>query len=97
MAFSKTFPRTVPGTNYPLWEEVFLTADEERRCEEKCREENFVLMNECLQEAKTVAIKHGINTDENVARIAIALFEKRASHVVFWKESKAKEKFDEKK
>ncbi len=54
-------------------------------------------MNTCLAEAKTVAIKHGVNTDDNVARIAIALFEKRASHVVFWKESKAKEKFDEKK
>ena len=26
---------------------------------------------------------------------AISLFEKRASHVVYWKESKAKEKFDE--
>ena len=95
MAFSKTFPRTVPGTNYPLWEEVFLTAEEEKRCEEQCCEENFQIMNTCLAEAKTVAIKHGINTDDNVARIAIALFEKRASHVVFWKESKAKEKFDQ--
>ncbi len=97
MAFSKTFPRTVPGTNYPLWEEVFLSTEEEKGCEERCREENFQLMNECLSEAKTVAIKHGINTDDNVARIAIALFEKRASHVVFWKESCAKEKFDERK
>ncbi len=96
MAFSKTFPRTVPGTNFPLWEEVFLTAVEEREVEGQCREENFQLMSECVQEAKTLAIKHGINTDDNVARMAIALFEKRASHVVFWKESRAKEKFDEK-
>ncbi len=97
MAFSKSFPRTVAGTNYPIWEEVFLSVDEEKRCEEQCSEENFQIMNTCLAEAKMVAIKHGVNTDDNVARIAIALFEKRASHVVFWKESKAKEKFDVKR
>ena len=34
------------------------------------------------------------NTGFNVTRLAIALFEKRASHIVFLKESKAKEKFD---
>lgn len=94
MAFSKTFPRTIPGSNYPLWEEVFLTEEEERQAEERCRHENFQLMDECLQEAKMVAIKHAINEDQIRAQLAIALFEKRASHVVFWKESMAKEKFD---
>lgn len=97
MAFSKTFPRTVPGTNYPLWEEVFLTAEEEKQIEEQCRQENFLILNECIQEAKMLAIKNGINNDDNIARMAVALFEKRASHVIFWKESKAKEKFDMKK
>ena len=96
MAFSKTFPRTIPGSTYPLWEEVFLTEAEERLVEERCREENLQLLNECMQEAKNMAIKHGVNSDENVARLAVALFEKRASEVVFWKESKAKEKFEEK-
>ncbi len=96
MAFSKTFPRTIPGSNYPLWEEVFLTEEEERQAEERCRRENFQLMDECLQEAKMVAIKHAINEDQIRAQLAIALFEKRASHVVFWKESMAKEKFDQK-
>ncbi|MBU0470706.1 MAG: hypothetical protein KKA62_02095 [Nanoarchaeota archaeon] len=96
MVFSKTFPRTVAGSNYPLWEEVFLTADEEKQLEEQCRTENFRMMDECLQDGKVLAIKNGINTDENRVRLAIALFEKRASHLVFWKESKAKEKFDEK-
>ena len=96
MAFSKTFPRTIPGSTYPLWEEVFLTEAEERLVEERCREENLQLLNECMQEAKNMAIRHGVNSDENVARLAVALFEKRASHVVFWKESKAKEKFEEK-
>ena len=52
-------------------------------------------MDYSLEEAKALAIKHGLNTDENRMRIAVALFEKRASHVIFWKESKAKEKFDD--
>ena len=95
MPFSKTFPRTVPGTNYPVWEEVFLTEQEEKEVEESCKRENFALMNECMQEAKALAIKHSCNTDENIISMAVALFEKKASHVVFWKESKAKEKFDE--
>ena len=44
-----------------------------------------------------LAIKNGINEDHNVTRLAVVLFEKRSSHVVFWKESKAKEKFENKK
>ena len=96
MTFSKTFPRTIPGSNYPLWEEVFLSEQEEKEAEEHCRQENFQLMDECLREAKMLAIKHAINEDQIRAQLAIALFEKRASHVVFWKESMAKEKFDQK-
>jgi len=30
----------------------------------------------------------------DLIHIAISLFEKRASHSIYWKESKAKEKFD---
>ncbi len=96
MAFSKTFPRTIPGSNYPIWEEIFLSEEEEKDAEERCRQENFLLMDECLREAKMVAIKHAINEDQIRAQLAVALFEKRASHVVFWKESMAKEKFDAK-
>ena len=95
MAFSKTFPKTIPGSNYPQWEEVFLSLQEEEQAEEDCRKDNFQLLDDCLREAKALAIKHAVNSEDNVARIAIALFEKRASHLVFWKESKAKEKFDE--
>jgi hypothetical protein len=32
----------------------------------------------------------------DMVSIASALFEKRASHSVYWKESRAKEKFDDK-
>ena len=96
MAFSKTFPRTVPGTNYPIWEEIYLTEEEEKYIEKQCKRENFILMDECIQEAKALAIKNQMNEDEVISKIAIALFEKKSSHVVFWKESKAKEKFDKK-
>ncbi|MBS3168957.1 hypothetical protein J4210_00605 [Candidatus Woesearchaeota archaeon] len=94
MAFSKTFPRTIQGSSYPLWEEVYLTEEEERQAEECCKQENFQLMDEALREARMLAIKHGINEDLIRTKLAIALFEKRASHVVFWKESLAKDKFD---
>jgi hypothetical protein len=32
----------------------------------------------------------------DIVHIAISLFEKRASHSVYWKESECKKKFDEK-
>ncbi|PIN76580.1 hypothetical protein COV17_01885 [Candidatus Woesearchaeota archaeon CG10_big_fil_rev_8_21_14_0_10_36_11] len=94
MVFSKTFPRTAKDSSYPTWEEVYLTEDEEKDVEEKCKREHFVILDECLRDAKAVAIKNAINTEENVTQLAIALFEKRASHSIFWKENKAKEKFD---
>jgi len=97
MAFSKSFARTIPGTNFPIWEEVVLTPEQEKEVEEKCSQENFHLLDECLKEAKALAIKNSVNDDRNVVSLAIALFEKKASHVIFWKESRAKEKFDNKK
>jgi len=95
MAFSKTFPKTLPGTNYPVWEEIFLTEEEERLVEEQCKKTNFQLMDQSIREAKMLAIKNGMNEDSNIVNMAKALFDKRASHLIFWKESKAKEKFDQ--
>lgn len=94
MAFSKTFPKKDPNSSYPVWEEVYLTEQEELASEELCSKENFKLLDQALNEAKIIAIKHGLNSDENRIKLAIALFEKKASHAVFWKENKAKEKFD---
>jgi hypothetical protein len=94
MAFSKTFPKTVPGTNYPIWEEVYLNNEEEKAIEELCKKENFRILDECVQDARMLAIKNGMNEDSNIINIAKSLFDKRASHEIFWKESKAKEKFD---
>lgn len=96
MTFSKNFPRNIPGSNFPVWEEVVLSDEEERRIEQECDRYNQMLLNKCLKQAKSLAIENGINTEENVASLSIALFEKLSSHVIFWKESYAKEKFDNK-
>ncbi len=97
MAFSKSFPRTVKGSTYPVWEEVFLSADEELTEEKNAREENNRLMSECIEDAKRISSEKQLKDfQSDVVSLAIALFEKRASHTVYWKENKAKEKFDQK-
>jgi hypothetical protein len=94
MPFNKTFPKQVSGSNYPVWEEITHTEEEEQQAEDECRKQNVRVLDQCIEEAKGLAIKHGMNTEENRVKLAIALFEKRASHEVFWKENKAKDKFD---
>ena len=54
MTFSKSFPRTVKGSTYPVWEEIFLTAEEEKQEEERCRAENVALMHECIEDAMDI-------------------------------------------
>ena len=96
MPFSKSFPKTSKTSTYPQWEEITLTAEEEKQVEQKSREENMKLFKECINDAKSILIEKGLNeSDSDVIRVAIALFEKRASHEIYWKENKAKEKFDE--
>jgi len=95
MAFSKNFPRTVKVTTYPIWEEIFLTDEEESKEEKKARQENINLMKECIDDTKSIFKNKDLKQyQSDLINIAIALFEKRASHTVYWKESKAKEKFD---
>ncbi|MBN2459519.1 hypothetical protein JXB28_04515 [Candidatus Woesearchaeota archaeon] len=95
MAFSKAFAKTTDKSVYPKWVEVFLSEEEEKEEEKKCREENIRLMKECISDAKKIFSSEKLKGYEtSVMSIAIALFEKRASHSVYWKESKAKEKFD---
>ena len=54
MGFSKSFPRTVEGSTYPIWEEIKLTEKEEKEEEVRCRKENISLMKECIEDAKEV-------------------------------------------
>jgi len=97
MAFSKAFAKTTEKSAYPKWTEVFLTEEEEREEEKKCRQENIRLMKECLDDAKKIFADSRLKDYQtNVISIAIALFDKRASHAVYWKENRAKDKFDTK-
>ena len=96
MTFSKRFPREVKGSSYPRWEEIKLSDDEERAIDASARQENMSLLKECINDAKTIAIDRGLKPFEtSVVQLAIALFEKRSSHVVYHKEQKAKDKFDQ--
>lgn len=93
MSFSKSFPRNISGVT--SWEEITLSESEEKEVEQRSRFHNMRLFSECLGDAKKIMEEKQLKdfqTDQ--VHIAIALFEKRASHTVFEKEAKAKEKFD---
>lgn len=95
MAFSKSFPKKSKLSNYPEWEEIILTAAEEKLEESNARNENINLMKECIEDAKEVIKDKKLKDYQtDLISIAVSLFEKRASHTVHFKENKAKEKFD---
>jgi len=95
MAFSKAFPRTTDKSVYPKWKEVYLSKEEEAKVEQEARKENIELFKQCLDDAKEMFAEKGLKPYQtDIVNSAITLFEKRASHEVFWKEEKAKEKFD---
>lgn len=96
MPFSKSFPKTSKTSAYPQWEEITLTEEEEKAVEQKSKDENIKLFKECINDAKSILIEKGLNeSNSDILNAAIALFEKRASHTIYHKENKAKEKFDE--
>ena len=95
MAFSKSFAKSTDKSVYPKWVEVFLSEKEESEQENNCRTENLKLLAECVEDAKKLfSDKKLKDYQTDIIRVAVALFEKRASHAIYWKESKAKEKFD---
>jgi hypothetical protein len=52
-------------------------------------------MKECVDDAKGIMQDKVLKDfQSDLISLARALFEKRASHSVYWKESKCKEKFD---
>ena len=48
--------------------------------QEQLRKQHLQLMDECVQDAKHLAIKHGINQEDVIATLAVALFEKRCNN-----------------
>jgi hypothetical protein len=54
-------------------------------------------MHESIQDAKVIMEKEDLKPFQtDMVHIALALFEKRASHEIYYKENKAKELFDKK-
>jgi hypothetical protein len=97
MAFSKRFPRSVKGSPYAQWEEIRLSDEEEKQIDENARADSIRIFSECIDDAKKLIEDKGLKGYEtSIIGIAEALFEKRASHSIYWKEKKTKEKFDEK-
>lgn len=95
MTFSKSFPKKSNKSVYPNWEEIVLSADEEKEIENKARIENQKVFSECIDDAKKLFQEKNLKEYQtDIINTAISLFEKRASHEVFWKENAAKEKFD---
>jgi DNA helicase TIP49 (TBP-interacting protein) len=95
MVFSKSFPKN--KDKFPVWEEIKLSDEEEMKIEEKAKEENSKLIKECIEDAKKIMKEKNLKEyQSDLISIAKILFEKRASHSVYWKENKAKERFDEK-
>ena len=94
MPFSKSFPKNVAGSNYPEWVDVFLSIEEENLIDRETREKNKTVMIESVLDAKDIVLKQPGLSQEGLIDIAIALFEKRASHLVYAKERKCKDKFD---
>ena len=97
MTFSKSFPLQIDGAIYPTWVETELTAQEEKAIEEECKKENTDLLKRSIDDARKVFEQKKLKTYQtDVVNAALALFIKNASHVHFWKEEKAKDKFDRK-
>lgn len=95
MAFYKRFPKRTEGSVYPKWVEISLSDEEEREIEQKAREGQIKLFKECIEDAEEVASDKSLKLSQaDAISIASELFDKRASHVVYLKERRCREKFD---
>lgn len=97
MAFSKSFPKTTDKSVYPKWEEIALSETEEKAQEILARKENIEKLKESIDDAGRIMEDKGLKPYQtDMIHIALGLFEKRASHEIYYKENKAKEIFDKK-
>jgi len=78
------------------WKEITLNDEEEREVELLARAYNVELLRQFLEIAEEITRDEGLKEDDRV-RIALTLFEKEASHAVYWKERACRMKLQEKK
>lgn len=94
MAFRKRFPKDIPTSPYPQWEAVELSKEQEEQLDETVRQENISLMKQCLSDAKLILKEKELKDYQtNVVQMAVALFEKRSSHLAYHKEEFAYDQF----
>jgi len=43
VVLSKSFPRTLKGSSYPIWEEISISDEEEKQIEDKAKKENILI------------------------------------------------------
>ena len=93
MVFVKQFPRN-RGT-FTEWKEISLSYEEEITAEEEAKKENIRILKESIIDAKQIMANAGMKDEQpDLIALAITLFEKRASHEIYWKENAARELFD---
>lgn len=95
MVFCRSFPKTVKGQNYPQWIDMYLNKEEEKEENNKARLENMEILENCIEDAKKVFKAHKLKEFQtDIVCVAIAMFEKLASHAAYHKEERARYKFD---
>ncbi|NTV23152.1 MAG: hypothetical protein HGA85_02120 [Nanoarchaeota archaeon] len=95
MVFSKSFPRMQDKAPYTRWVDIKLSEEDEGEQERIARRDNLKLLHQSIEDAKDVIKGEGLKPfQSDMVSIALALFEKRASHVVYYKEEKAREMFE---
>lgn len=88
--FIRRIPKTVKGSPYPNWVEVKLTEEEAANIMMEAKEQHKTIFKFCIEDAKQILEETNIYKledapiiAENIIQVAVALFDKRASHVVF--------------
>ena len=76
-----------------ITKEVKLTDDEEREIEKEALEYNIKLIKECLKISESIIQEEKLH-HRNKLRIALALYEKQSSHVVYWKDKYCRMKLE---
>ena len=79
-----------------ITKEVKLTDEEEKEVEKECLLNNIKLLKECLKISEQIIQEEKLH-NRNKLRIAIALYEKQSSHMVYWKDKYCRMKLENEK
>ena len=96
MVYVKSFPKN--SATPTEWVKIKLSEKDEKEIEKSVRVKNALLFDECLNDATGILRAGALKEYQtNIVNIARALFEKRASHLVYQKEAYCREKFEQMK